>query len=65
MNSIFIDNEGKIHEVPYIYYDEISKLPDYKWYRNPIKWYKWRKMMNSITRKIYNCKFVWTETTKK
>lgn len=24
-------------------FDEYSELPNYKWWRNPIKWYKWRR----------------------
>lgn len=33
-----------------IYYDEYSEMPNYKWYRNPIKWYKWRRMWKIIER---------------
>lgn len=36
----------------YVYYDELSEWPNYKWYRNPIKWYRWRQMMRVLNRKV-------------
>lgn len=30
--------------------DEYGTFPDYKWYRNPIKWFKFRKLMKLIER---------------
>ena len=30
--------------------DEFADFPDYKWYRNPIKWFKFRKVMKLIER---------------
>jgi len=30
--------------------DEYADFPDYKWYRNPIKWFKFRKVMKIIER---------------
>lgn len=35
-----------------IYYDETATLPDYKWYRNPIKWWQWRRLMKYIDRQM-------------
>lgn len=28
--------------------DEYQTMPDYKWYRNPIKWWKWRTLWKRI-----------------
>lgn len=41
-----------------IYFDETAYWPSYKWWRNPIKWYKWRKMMKKLTRKTFDAQ--WT-----
>jgi hypothetical protein len=38
----------------HIWYDEYSEWPNYKWYRNPVKWWKWRKMIKGLTRKLYD-----------
>lgn len=32
--------------------DEYASLPEYKWYRNPIKWWKWRRLMKVIDAQI-------------
>lgn len=45
------DEKGGITRV---WFDEYATLPDYKWYRNPIKWWKWRKMMKTIQKSIDN-----------
>ena len=42
-----MDKKGKI----FVYFDEYADLPNYKWYRNPIKWWKWRRLIKGITRK--------------
>jgi len=35
-----------------IFMDEISNWPTYKWHRNPIQWYKWRKIQKGIMKRI-------------
>lgn len=35
------DKKGRLHP---IYYDEFGTFPIYKWYKNPIKWWKWRQL---------------------
>lgn len=40
-----INGKGQITQ---IVFDEFSTMPDYKWYRNPIKWWKWRKLWKQI-----------------
>lgn len=32
-------------------YSEASDWPIYSWWRNPIKWYKWRKILKSMSKK--------------
>jgi hypothetical protein len=43
-----MDNKGRIVAM---HIDEYTNMPDYKWYRNPIKWWKWRRLIKGITRK--------------
>lgn len=31
-------------------FDESSDYPVYKWWRNPIKWYQWRKVLKVAAR---------------
>ncbi len=40
-----INGKGQIVQ---IVFDEFSTMPDYKWYRNPIKWWKWRTLWKRI-----------------
>ena len=35
-------------QITRIIFDEFSTMPDYKWYRNPIKWWKWRALWKRI-----------------
>ncbi len=39
-------------EIVKIIFDEFAEMPDWKWYRNPIKWYKWRKLWKSVERNM-------------
>jgi hypothetical protein len=34
-----------------IIFDEYANLPDYKWYRNPLKWWKWRRFWRLIAKR--------------
>lgn len=43
--------------------DEWSTMPDYKWWRNPIQWYKWRRLWK-IVEKNSNAKFFSTPKGK-
>ena len=40
-----INGKGQITQ---IVFDEFADYPDYKWYRNPIKWYKWRRLWKMV-----------------
>lgn len=31
-----------------IVFDECAGWPDYKWYRNPIKWWQWRRILKIV-----------------
>lgn len=33
-----------------IWFDEFSSWPSYKWYRQPIRWYRWRRTMKLLDR---------------
>lgn len=44
-----------------LYIDEYSEMPDYKWYRNPIKWWKWHRMWKTIEKQAWKTK-VWTNS---
>lgn len=35
-----------------IYFDEYAEMPDYEWWRNPIKWYKWRRLWKRIEKQM-------------
>lgn len=48
-----VDKKGKM----YIFYDEYSEMPKYKWYRNPIKWWKWRTLMKRLEKQME--KYTW------
>lgn len=39
-----------------IYFDEYADMPDYRWYRNPIKWWKWRRLWKRIERQAKKAK---------
>jgi hypothetical protein len=41
------------HGITEIWFDEYANFPDYKWYRNPIKWWKWRRVLKGISRKRF------------
>lgn len=30
------------------YFDEYSTIPNYKWYRNPIKWWGWHRLWKKV-----------------
>lgn len=44
-----INGKGQITS---IIFDEYSTMPDYKWYRNPIKWWQWRRMWKRIAKQM-------------
>lgn len=52
--SYFDMQTKKLYKYP-AYIDEASELPNYKWWRNPVKWYKWRKVLKIADK---NTKFV-------
>lgn len=35
-------------EIVIISFDEFDQWPTYKWYRNPIKWWKWRQLFKRV-----------------
>ena len=35
-------------EITQIVFDEYADMPIHKWWRNPIKWWKWRKLWKQI-----------------
>ena len=39
-----------------IVFDEYADMPDYKWYRNPIKWWKWRRLWKTIEKQYGRAK---------
>lgn len=41
-------------EITQIVFDEFADLPDWKWWRNPIKWYKWRNLWKTVKRNMPN-----------
>ena len=50
-----------------IYFDEAANLPNYKWYRNPIQWWKWRRLMKYLERQIEKGKkdgTIWMSSTR-
>lgn len=51
-----VDKKGKM----LIYFDEYADLPNYKWYRNPIKWLKWRRLMKKLEKQME--KYTWTSS---
>ena len=51
-----VDKKGKMH----IYYDEYSEMPNYKWYRNPIKWWQWRRLMKRLEKQMRQ--YTWTSS---
>lgn len=40
-----INGKGQITQ---IVFDEYAEYPNWKWYRNPIKWYKWRRLWRIV-----------------
>jgi hypothetical protein len=38
--------------ITHIVFDEYANFPDYKWYRNPIKWWNWRRSWKIIEKDI-------------
>lgn len=44
------------HGITKVWFDESANLPDYKWYRNPIKWWQWRKLNKLIERQMKRIK---------
>ena len=48
-----IGKDGKV----YIFYDEYADWPNYKWYRNPIKWWKWQRLMKRLEKQME--KYTW------
>lgn len=47
--SVIMDvRKSKNNQISVVYMDEWGSFPDYKWYRNPIKWWKWRRMWKFI-----------------
>lgn len=56
--SIVTGIQGRKGEIFII--DEYSTMPDYKWYRNPIKWWKWRRLMKSIWKQMKKDNNIWT-----
>lgn len=43
----------KLYKYPasaYAYIDESSEWPVFKWWRNPIKWYQWRRISKVASR---------------
>ena len=54
ISHVKMNGKGQIVKV---WFDEYGTLPDYKWYRNPIKWWKWRKLMKKLTRQSFDCEW--------
>jgi hypothetical protein len=50
-----------------IYYDEYTTMPDWKWYRNPVKWWRWRQILKRIEKAIAKGKkdgTIWMSSTR-
>lgn len=41
-----------------IFFDEYTDWLEYKWYKNPIKWFKLKRIMRQISKKQYNCTWI-------
>lgn len=50
--SMVIHSEQYSDGVTQIWFDEASEWPSYKWYRNSIKWWQWRKMMKRLAKDV-------------
>lgn len=35
-----------------IYFDEYAQMPNYKWYRNPIKLWKWNRLWKNVAKQM-------------
>ena len=46
--------------ITHIYFDEYADLPNYKWYRNPIQWLKWRRLMKRLEKQMEQ--YTWTNS---
>lgn len=44
ISTAYKGHNGKL----FIYFDEFSEMPNPRWYRNPIQWYKWHKLWKKI-----------------
>lgn len=38
----------KVYHAPAIYMDEANYMPSYKWWRQPIKWWRYRRLYKKI-----------------
>lgn len=47
VSTMKLDGKGGITK---IWFDEFSDWPTYKWWRTPIKWYRWRRTMKLLDR---------------
>lgn len=52
MVSVMARRSGKTKSTTLIWVDEMSSFPVYKWYRNPIKWYKWKKLWKATKKEV-------------
>jgi len=50
--SVMARRSGKTKTSTLIWVDEMSNFPVYKWYRNPIKWYKWKRIWKKISKQV-------------
>ena len=50
--SVMARRMGKTKQTTLIWVDEMSNFPVYKWWRNPIKWYKWKRLWKIIEKKV-------------
>lgn len=44
-------------QITMVVFDEYMTIPTFKWYRNPIQWWKWRKIMKGITRQAFKAEW--------
>lgn len=50
--SVMARRTGKTKTATLIWVDEMQNFPVYKWWRNPIKWYKWKRLWKIIEKKV-------------
>lgn len=48
-----------------IYFDEAADMPMYKWYRNPIEWWRWRRLFRTIRKSNKHVIFLSTPKGKR